>query len=55
MLLTSVWMVYNLEIIKARHLEALGLRRFGSPVDGAPELAEDEAEEPLERALSAHR
>jgi UDP-GlcNAc:undecaprenyl-phosphate GlcNAc-1-phosphate transferase len=54
-LLTSVWMVYNLEILKARHLEALGLRRFAPPVDGAPELAEEDGEEPLERALTTHR
>jgi UDP-GlcNAc:undecaprenyl-phosphate/decaprenyl-phosphate GlcNAc-1-phosphate transferase len=41
----SVWMVYTLEILKARHLQALGLRR----------VAEDEREEPVERALTAGR
>jgi UDP-GlcNAc:undecaprenyl-phosphate GlcNAc-1-phosphate transferase len=45
----SVWMVYRLEILKARHLQALGLRR---PVtDEKPvELEEEEA---VERALEA--
>jgi UDP-GlcNAc:undecaprenyl-phosphate GlcNAc-1-phosphate transferase len=41
----SVWMVYTLEIIKARHLQRLGLRR---------EPAE-EREEAVERALTAGR
>jgi UDP-GlcNAc:undecaprenyl-phosphate GlcNAc-1-phosphate transferase len=54
-LVTSVWMIYNLEILKARHLEALGLRRFAAEVDGAPELADGDTEEPLERALTAQR
>ncbi|MBA2643891.1 MAG: undecaprenyl/decaprenyl-phosphate alpha-N-acetylglucosaminyl 1-phosphate transferase [Solirubrobacterales bacterium] len=53
-LATTVWMVYTLEIIKARHLRALGLGRFAPTVDGGPERAEDE-EEALERALTAHR
>jgi UDP-GlcNAc:undecaprenyl-phosphate/decaprenyl-phosphate GlcNAc-1-phosphate transferase len=45
----SVWMVYTLEILKARHLQALGLRRTG--VD--EEIVEGEEEEAVERALEA--
>jgi UDP-GlcNAc:undecaprenyl-phosphate GlcNAc-1-phosphate transferase len=41
----SVWMVYTLEILKARHLQALGLGRFAEPGD--------EREEAVERALTA--
>ena len=41
----SVWMVYTLEILKARHLQALGLGRFSEP--------EEEREEAVERALTA--
>ena len=41
----SVWMVYTLEILKARHLQALGLGRFAEP-------AEDR-EEAVARALTA--
>jgi UDP-GlcNAc:undecaprenyl-phosphate GlcNAc-1-phosphate transferase len=41
----SVWMVYTLEILKARHLQALGLGRFSVPAD--------EREEAVERALTA--
>jgi UDP-GlcNAc:undecaprenyl-phosphate/decaprenyl-phosphate GlcNAc-1-phosphate transferase len=44
-LAASAWMVYTLEILKARHLQALGLKRFAPP----PEPAR---EEPLERALT---
>src|SRR5215213_650796 len=44
-LATSVWMVYALEILKARHLQALGLGR----------LVEEEREEPVERALTSTR
>ena len=44
-LATSVWMVYALEILKARHLQALGLGR----------LVEEEREEPVERALTGTR
>jgi UDP-GlcNAc:undecaprenyl-phosphate/decaprenyl-phosphate GlcNAc-1-phosphate transferase len=44
-LATSVWMVYALEILKARHLQALGLGR----------LVEEETEEPVERALTGTR
>ena len=44
----SVWMVYTLEILKARHLRALGFGRFGT--------REEEREEAVERALTAgHR
>jgi UDP-GlcNAc:undecaprenyl-phosphate/decaprenyl-phosphate GlcNAc-1-phosphate transferase len=45
----SVWMVYTLEILKARHLQALGLRRAG--VD--EEVVEADEEEAVERALEA--
>ena len=45
----SVWMVYTLEILKARHLQALGLRRAG--IDA--EVVEVEEEEAVERALEA--
>jgi hypothetical protein len=40
----SVWMVYTLEILKARHLRVLGFKRFG------PEQ-EDEREQAVEEAL----
>ena len=43
----SVWMVYTLEILKARHLQVLGFK-------GRPE-PEDDREEAVERALSAGR
>jgi UDP-GlcNAc:undecaprenyl-phosphate GlcNAc-1-phosphate transferase len=44
----SIWMVYRLEILKARHLQALGLGRF------AREPEEDsEQEEAVEEALLA--
>jgi len=42
----SAWMVYTLEILKARHLRVLGFKRF------APE-EEDEREEAVEEVLSA--
>ncbi len=47
----SVWMVYSLEILKARHFQAVGLRRFGAT--GAAEALEPEPEEAVERALEA--
>jgi UDP-GlcNAc:undecaprenyl-phosphate GlcNAc-1-phosphate transferase len=47
----SVWMVYTLEILKARHLEALRLRRRGVPVT----LPAEEGEAAVERALSPSR
>jgi len=50
----SVWIVYTLEIVKARHLHAIGLGRFVPAVDGREEQEEDK-EEALERALTAHR
>ena len=51
----SVWIVYTLEIVKARHLQAIGLGRFVPAVDGSAEKEEDK-EEALERALTApHR
>ena len=37
----SVWMVYSLEILKNRHLQAVGLRRFGS--EAAAEQVEGDA------------
>ena len=48
----SVWMVYSLEILKSRHLQAVGLRRFGA--DGAADALEGEQEEAVERALEAN-
>ena len=45
-LAASVWMVYTLEILKARHLRLLGFKRF------EPEKEEDR-EEAVEQALSA--
>jgi UDP-GlcNAc:undecaprenyl-phosphate GlcNAc-1-phosphate transferase len=45
---TSVWMVYRLEILKARHLQALGLGRFARE-----EEEEEEREEAVERVLIA--
>jgi UDP-GlcNAc:undecaprenyl-phosphate GlcNAc-1-phosphate transferase len=47
----SVWMVYSLEILKSRHLQAVGLRRFGN--SAAAEQIEGETEEAVERALEA--
>ena len=46
-LAASVWMVYTLEILKARHLRVLGLARFGEP--------EAEREEAVERAVGGAR
>ena len=43
----SMWMIYTLEILKARHLRALGFGRFAT--------RESEREEAVERALSAGR
>ena len=45
----SVWMVYTLEILKARHLQLFGLRK---PVEEEPG-AKAEPEEAVERALTA--
>lgn len=46
----SAWMVYTLEILKARHLQLFGLRRPAEQEPGGP--AEEEA---VERALTANR
>lgn len=46
-LAASVWMVYTLEILKARHLGAFGLRR--------PAPVEADREEAVERTLTAGR
>jgi UDP-GlcNAc:undecaprenyl-phosphate GlcNAc-1-phosphate transferase len=43
---TSVWMVYTLEILKARHLRVLGFKRFGAE-------QESEREEAVEQVLEA--
>jgi len=45
----SVWMVYTLEILKARHLQALGFKRF------APDEEAPDHEEAVERVLTAGR
>jgi UDP-GlcNAc:undecaprenyl-phosphate/decaprenyl-phosphate GlcNAc-1-phosphate transferase len=48
----SVWMIYSLEILKTRHLQAVGLRRFGaSEADVA--AVQGEPEPAVERALEA--
>ncbi len=47
----SIWMVYSLEILKSRHLHAVGLRRFGH--DAVADELEGEPEEAVERALEA--
>jgi len=47
----SVWMVYSLEILKARHFQAVGLKRFGAVA--AAEALEPKPEEAVERALEA--
>ena len=51
-LATSVWMVYTLEILKARHLKAVGLGRFVKEVEevGPPET-EEERQDTVERAV----
>jgi hypothetical protein len=53
-LLGSVWMVYELEILKARHLEALRLRRTRPAVADAIEPA-GEREAAVEEVLTAGR
>jgi UDP-GlcNAc:undecaprenyl-phosphate GlcNAc-1-phosphate transferase len=47
----SVWMVYSLEILKARHFQAVGLKRLGAAVEAR--AMEPEPEEAVERALQA--
>jgi len=52
----SVWMVYTLEILKARHLQAIGLRRFVREVEDEEQLPPErpeEREEAVERTISA--
>jgi UDP-GlcNAc:undecaprenyl-phosphate/decaprenyl-phosphate GlcNAc-1-phosphate transferase len=44
----SVWMVYTLEILKARHLRVLGLSRFAGDAD-------EDSEEAVEEVLTAGR
>jgi UDP-GlcNAc:undecaprenyl-phosphate GlcNAc-1-phosphate transferase len=46
----SAWMVYTLEILKARHLQALGFKRFAGEPGPA---AEPEREMAVERALES--
>ncbi len=46
-LAASIWMVYTLEILKARHLQVLGFKRPPEP--------DEESEEAVERALTAGR
>jgi UDP-GlcNAc:undecaprenyl-phosphate/decaprenyl-phosphate GlcNAc-1-phosphate transferase len=48
----SIWMVYSLEILKSRHLQAVGLRRFGASEEDAAEV-EGKPEPAVERALEA--
>ncbi len=47
----SVWMVYSLEILKARHFQAVGLKKLGAAVEA--KAVEPEPEEAVERALEA--
>ena len=47
---TSLWMIYSLEILKARHLRVLGLSR-----DADDEAEQEPSEEPAARALSGTR
>jgi UDP-GlcNAc:undecaprenyl-phosphate GlcNAc-1-phosphate transferase len=53
-LAASLWMVYTLEILKARHFRAIGLGRFVRDTDAeeAPDEGEEEREAAVERALS---
>lgn len=46
----SVWMVYTLEIVKARHLQALGFKRFAP----GEESVEEDEHDTLEFALTRH-
>jgi UDP-GlcNAc:undecaprenyl-phosphate GlcNAc-1-phosphate transferase len=47
----SVWMVYSLEILKARHFQAVGLKKLGAAVEARG--VEPEPEEAVARALEA--
>ena len=49
-LIASAWLVYTLEIVKARHLSAIGLGRFAPPGYGTE--SEEEEEKAIERALT---
>jgi UDP-GlcNAc:undecaprenyl-phosphate/decaprenyl-phosphate GlcNAc-1-phosphate transferase len=54
-LAASVWMVYTLEILKARHFRAIGLGRFvreAPETDQLPAERDAEREEAVERALT---
>jgi UDP-GlcNAc:undecaprenyl-phosphate GlcNAc-1-phosphate transferase len=54
-LAASVWMVYTLEILKARHFRAIGLGRFvreAPETDQLPAEGEGEREEAVGRALT---
>src|SRR3954462_12010748 len=54
-LAASVWMVYTLEILKARHFRAIGLGRFvreAADEGEVPAETDAEREEAVERALS---
>jgi UDP-GlcNAc:undecaprenyl-phosphate GlcNAc-1-phosphate transferase len=48
----SVWMVYSLEILKARHLQAIGIKRFAPIRD--EEIVEPDHVEAVERAIESH-
>ena len=48
----SIWMVYSLEILKSRHLHAVGLRRFGQ--DAVADGIEGETDDAVERTLEAN-
>ncbi|MFN2617832.1 MAG: MraY family glycosyltransferase [Thermoleophilaceae bacterium] len=55
-LAASAWMVYTLEILKARHLKAVGLGRFLREVEaseGMPPETEDERQDTVERTVTA--
>ena len=49
----SIWMVYSLEILKARHLQAIGLKRFAPEIVPPEVEPEAEGEGAVERALEA--
>jgi len=54
-LAASGWMVYTLEILKARHFRAIGLGRFVRETPDGDELPPErdgEREEAVERALT---
>jgi UDP-GlcNAc:undecaprenyl-phosphate GlcNAc-1-phosphate transferase len=56
-LLASAWIVYTLEILKVRHLKAVGLGRFlrnmGAPDEVGPPETEEERQDTVERAVTA--